>query len=205
MRYKITLKVCMVLISAAACFAGNIDPGNSCRQYAYGENIGWINFDPNLPDANVGAEVSREKLTGYIWAENIGWINLSPASYGGVLNDGHGNLSGYAWGENVGWINFDPQVAGTHYGVKIDANGSFSGYAWGENIGWINFNNADLFNNGVKVCVVDYLSLKKFADQWLMDGRGLAADLDFNQRVDFVDFSIFALNWFDYCPDNWSL
>jgi hypothetical protein len=201
MRYKITLKGCMILLSAAACFAGNIDPGNADRQYAYGENIGWVNFQPLY----AGATVSSEKLTGFVWSENIGWINLSPASYGGVFNDGHGNLSGYAWGENVGWINFDPQFAGTHYGVKIDAAGSFTGYAWGENIGWINFNNADLFANGVKVCVVNYTDLKNFADQWLMDGRGLAADLNYSLHVDFIDFSIFALNWFDYCPDNWNL
>ena len=200
-----TLKVCMILLSAAACFAENIDPDNSGRQYAYGENIGWVNFEPNLPDANVGATVTDANLTGFIWAENIGWINLSPASYGGVLNDGHGNLSGYAWAENVGWINFDPQFSGTHYGVKIDAAGSFSGYGWGENIGWINFNNADLFSNGVKVCVVNYLDLKNFAEQWLMDGRGLAADLNYSTHVDFVDYSIFALNWFDFCPDNWPL
>jgi hypothetical protein len=196
-----TLKVCMILLSAAACFAENIDPDNTGRQYAYGENIGWVNFEASY----AGAAVSREKLTGYIWSENIGWINLSPASYGGVLNDGHGNLSGYAWAENVGWINFDPQFSGTHYGVKIDADGSFSGYAWGENIGWINFNNADLFSNGVKVCVVDYLDLKNFAEQWLMDGRGLAADLNYSTHVDFVDYSIFASYWFDFCPDNWPL
>jgi murein DD-endopeptidase MepM/ murein hydrolase activator NlpD len=205
MRYKATLKICMILLSAAACFAENIDPDNSGRQYAYGENIGWLNFEPNVPEPNAGATVSRTKLTGYIWAENIGWINLSPASYGGVLNDGYGNLSGYAWGENVGWINFDPQSSGTHYGVRIDAGGSFSGYAWGENIGWINFNNASLYGNGVKVCVVDYFDLKTFTEQWLFTGPGHSADLHPDNNIDFEDFAILADYWLDYCPDNWSL
>jgi hypothetical protein len=198
------LVIFAVLMIINPARAGNIDPYNNGSKYAYGENVGWFNFEPNLPDANVGATVTDANLTGFIWAENIGWINLSP-HYGGVLNDGHGNLSGYAWGENVGWINFDPQFSGTHYGVKIDAAGSFSGYGWGENIGWINFNNTDLFSKGVKVCVVEYMSLRNFADQWLMDGRGLAADLNNSTHVDFIDFSIFALHWFDYCPDNWSL
>ena len=130
-----------VVADPPATSSENIDPENTDNQYAYGENIGWINFEPSMTET--GAIVSREKVEGFVWAENIGWINLSPENYGGVLNDGMGNLSGYAWGENVGWINFNPQVEGdpTAYGVKIDANGNFSGLAWGENIGWINFNN----------------------------------------------------------------
>ena len=65
--------------------------------------------------------------------------NLSP-NYGGVVNDGDGNLSGYAWGENVGWINFAPMGGG----VTIDDEGKFDGWAWGENIGWIHFNNLSI-------------------------------------------------------------
>jgi hypothetical protein len=107
---------------------GNIDPNNDGSRYAYGENVGWINF---APTRGPGVVVSNTGLTGYAWGENIGWINLSPTG-GGVINDGAGNLSGYAWGENIGWINFN--------GVKINpSTGEFSGYAWGENIGWINF------------------------------------------------------------------
>jgi len=181
----------------------NIDPQDSNNQYAYGENVGWINFEPDANDA--GAIVSREKVEGFIWAENIGWINLSPENYGGVFNNGYGNLSGYAWSENVGWINFDPNYGGIHYGVKIDANGNFSGYGWGENIGWINFNNADLFSKGVKVCVVNYTDLKTLAEQWLTSGAGLSADLKPDGTVDFEDFSVFASYWFDYCPGNWPL
>jgi hypothetical protein len=178
--------------------AENIDPQNTNNQYAYGENVGWINFEPL---ATSGALVSRDKVAGYIWAENIGWINLSPETYGGVFNDGYGNLSGYAWGENVGWINFDPNYGG----VSIDHNGNFSGYAWGENIGWINFNSADLSNQGVKVCVVNYRSLKTMAEQWLNSGRGWSADLWLDSNVDFKDFRILADYWFDYCPGDWPL
>ena len=112
--------------------AENIDPDNDGSRYAWGQNVGWINFKPSQ---GPGVTVTSTGLTGYAWGENIGWINLSP-SFGGVTNDGVGNLSGYAWGENIGWINFAPGNGG----VKIDPfTGLFSGWAWGENIGWINF------------------------------------------------------------------
>lgn len=197
MRYKNIFAICAILLSSTVCLAENIDPDNSGRQYAYGENIGWVNFEAS----GAGATVSGEELLGYIWAENIGWINLSPTSYGGVFNDGSGNLSGYAWGENVGWINFDP----TYGGVSIDQNGNFSGWAWGENIGWINFDNADLFSGGVKVCMVNYFDLKSFAEQWLLTGTGHTADLYPDNNVNFKDFAVLADYWFDYCPDNWNL
>jgi hypothetical protein len=130
-------RFCMLLIFIVfslfplSASAENIDPDNNGSQYAWGENVGWLNLEPGGDGGN-GVDVTSTDLTGYIWGENIGWINLSPTNYGGVVNDGVGNLSGYAWGENVGWINFS--------GVAIHpVTGLFSGYAWGENIGWINF------------------------------------------------------------------
>ena len=122
----------LILLIYSVASAANIDPDDDGSQYPYGENVGWLNFEPQQGG---GVTVSDTELTGYVWAENIGWINLNPAN-GGVVNDGNGNLSGYAWAENVGWINFAP----TGSGVIIDpATGGFSGYGWGENIGWINF------------------------------------------------------------------
>ena len=175
-------------------FAENIDPDNDGSQYAYGENVGWFNFEPSQ---GPGVTVSDSDLTGYVWAENIGWINLSPASYGGVLNDGTGLLSGYAWGENVGWINFDP----TYGGVTIDAEGNFDGWAWGENIGWINFS----IPENVVVCKVTLQDLANFSALWLEPGAN-NADLDGQEDgTDFEDFSIFATYWEDYCPDGWQL
>ena len=126
----------MLGISAEVVTAENIDPDNDNSQYAYGENVGYLNFEPG-GNGGSGAEVTNSAVTGYVWGENIGWINLSPVSYGGVANDGAGNLSGYAWGENVGWINFAP----TGGGVTIGTDGVFDGWAWGENIGWIHLKN----------------------------------------------------------------
>jgi hypothetical protein len=132
----------MVLVGGKSVYAENIDPNEESSQYAWGENVGWLNIEPD-GNGGLGVEVLDDKLTGYMWGENIGWISLSCENTSdcsrveyGVWNDGSGNLSGYAWGENVGWINFGP----SSHGVTIDpATGKLSGYAWGENIGWIKF------------------------------------------------------------------
>jgi hypothetical protein len=191
----------ILVLSFTSAYAENIDPDEDDSQYAYGENVGWINFEPNVAGPNGGATVSSDKLTGFIWAENIGWINLSPSTYGGVINDGTGWLSGYAWGENVGWINFSPSYGG----VTIDLDGNFSGWAWCENIGWINFNSANPCDYNVKACKVNFEDLASFVDDWLVSDTGLPGDFSGNDEVDFVDYSIFASYWLDYCPDDWHL
>ena len=120
----------MVFLGGKVTFAENIDPYNDDSQYAYGENIGWLNAEP-LGDGGPGVAVNDTKLSGYIWAENIGWVSLSCENTGscgtvsyGVTNDGSGNLSGYAWAENVGWISFSCENTGScgtvDYGVTID-------------------------------------------------------------------------------------
>ncbi len=138
--------------AAAAAFAENVDPGGTDAQYAWGENVGWINAEPQ-GEGGSGVQVSGSAVTGWMWGENIGWINMSCTNRGtcgttayGVTNDGTGKLAGYAWGENVGWISFSCEntsaCGASPYGVQIDgATGLWSGHAWGENIGWISFTN----------------------------------------------------------------
>lgn len=141
LKMSVYVTMALVLFFCSAVYAENIDPLDDGSQWAWSENVGWLNFEPS---EGPGVTVSDTDVTGYVWAENIGWINLSPASYGGVTNDGNGTLSGYAWGENVGWISVSCENTGScenvDYGVTIDGEGNFEGYAWGENIGWINFN-----------------------------------------------------------------
>jgi hypothetical protein len=174
------------VLFAGAASAENIDPYKDNSRYAYGENIGWLNFKPNQ---GPGVHVSSTEARGFVWAENIGWINLSPAQYGGVINDGDGDLSGYAWGENVGWINFGP----AHGGVVIQPDGNFNGWAWGENIGWIHLQSAGPVAYKVQACVVTIDDLANFAELWLID-------------MDGEDFArLIAQNWLNFCPDNWQL
>jgi len=193
---------------ATFVYAENIDPYDDGSQYAYGENVGWLNFEPN---EGSGVTVSDANLTGYVWAENIGWINLDP-NFGGVTNDGTGLLSGYAWGENVGWINFDPNVPGdaTHYGVTIDHDGNFAGWVWGENVGWIHLASRAPVAYKVQTawitsCVVDFDDLGRFCDLWLQTGPQLKADFDGSNDVDFKDYGALADKWLELCPIGWSL
>lgn len=120
---------------------------NSTDKFAWGENIGWINFGTS--EGNV--HITDAGMTGYAWGENVGWISLNCSNTGscgtvsyGVTNVGNGNLSGYAWGENVGWISFNclntSSCSTVDYGIRVRQTGEFRGYAWGENIGWISFN-----------------------------------------------------------------
>jgi hypothetical protein len=201
---------CLFFLCAVPVYAGNVNPGND--KYAYGENIGWLNFEPNK---GPGVTVYDDRLIGFVWAENIGWVNLSPAGADpncGVKNDGTGLLSGFAWGENVGWINFNPKVPcdANHYGVTIDQQGNFAGWAWGENIGWVHLGPASLVEYKVKTswitnCVVDFDDLARFCDLWLATGPQLKADLDSDNNVDFVDYGCISSQWRRLCPVGWPL
>lgn len=139
--------ILVALILAAfpsAVFATGIVSGS---EFAWGENIGWLNW--GTPEGNV--DVGTTELTGYVWGENVGWVSLncSNTSSCGTVNykvtRSGGTISGYAWGENVGWVSFSCANTAScgivNYGVNLDTStGIFSGYAWGENIGWISMN-----------------------------------------------------------------
>src|SRR5262245_37800310 len=109
-----SLFVALACLGVFPALAENIDPGEIGEQYAWGENVGWLNAEP-LGNGGPGVEVEDFALTGWMWGENIGWVSLSCENTAtctstgyGVTNDGLGSLGGYAWGENVGWIRFDP-------------------------------------------------------------------------------------------------
>ncbi|MEI8233326.1 MAG: hypothetical protein WCH57_01425 [Verrucomicrobiota bacterium] len=117
--------------ASASSSVGQIDPAN---HYAWGENVGWIDF------ASTTVDYASTTLSGWAYGENIGFISLNcknASSCGdnpyAVTDDNfQGVLGGYAWGENVGWIDF------SHVAFDI-TTGEFSGYAYGENIGNILF------------------------------------------------------------------
>ena len=140
-----TLLFLLLLVACAARAATTINPTN---RYAYGANIGWIDW---RGDTNNGAVVGEYVCSGYIYAANVGWINLGSgaptngiqyqnlaASDFGVNQDGLGNLRGYAYGANIGWINFENTGA-----PKVDlASGRMNGCVWSANCGWIGLSNA---------------------------------------------------------------
>ena len=132
--FKIKLKtiyifavMTLIAVFAVPVFASSTDGTvDSTYKYAWGENIGWINFGTSNGDVHI----TDSALSGYALSETVGWINLN-----NVINDGAGNLSGNAWSENTGYINFNP----TNGGVIINSSGEFTGSALSETVGWIIF------------------------------------------------------------------
>ncbi len=142
----------IVLFSWAASPVRAATTIDSVNRYAYGANLGWMNW---VADTNNGAVIGAYVCAGYIYSANVGWINLgggSPAdgiyyqnnsaSDFGVNNDGLGNLSGYAYGANIGWITFEQ----TYGQPKVNMlTGRLSGSVWSANCGWISLSNAVAF------------------------------------------------------------
>jgi len=128
---------------------------NPVNRFAYGANIGWVDWRGDVAN---GAVIGEFVCSGYIYAANVGWIHLgdgSPANgvrYAnnfatdvGVNHDGAGNLRGFAYGANIGWLNFTNRDAtgATYEGPKVDLlTGRLSGYVYGANVGWISLSNA---------------------------------------------------------------
>jgi hypothetical protein len=151
---KTLLSTLVVFSSWLAGWATTI---NSTNRFAYGANIGWLDW---RGDTNNGAVIGEYVCSGHIYAANAGWIDLgggfpadgiryqnNTSSDFGVNHDGTGNLSGYAWGANIGWIIF---TNGTATGLLAVTNqprvdlktGKLSGYVYSANCGWIGLSNA---------------------------------------------------------------
>ncbi len=93
--------ILIALTLAPAMLAqSNVDTTN---KWAWGENIGWLNWrDAGNPAGTQGVVFETNHLRGYIWGENIGWINLDDNNAfvgvnlscpGDVNNDGQVNLA----------------------------------------------------------------------------------------------------------------
>jgi hypothetical protein len=133
---------------------------NSTNKFAYGANVGWIDW---RGDTNSGAVIGEYVCSGYIYSANVGWIHLGSGAPTngiqyqnisgndfGVNHDGAGNLRGFAYGANIGWINFDADGE-----AMVDLKtGRMSGSAYSANCGWISLSNAfalvqtDTISNG---------------------------------------------------------
>ena len=69
-RYPVLIAVMVLrLVAVAQAAGGNID---AVDKWAWGTNVGWINFAPT----HGGVTVYDDHLEGYAWGENIGWIRL---------------------------------------------------------------------------------------------------------------------------------
>ena len=61
---------------SAADFGVNVDSQGNLRGYAYGADIGWVNFETN---GDPQVSLLTGNLSGYVWSANCGWISLSNA------------------------------------------------------------------------------------------------------------------------------
>ena len=68
------LIVGIVLGLVGVAYAANI---NSANKWAWGTNVGWINFNPT--HSQVTIDTSTGKFDGYAWGENVGWIHFQNA------------------------------------------------------------------------------------------------------------------------------
>ena len=87
--------------------------------YAFGDEIGWINFAPTIAPSSTSAYTT---------------VKVDPST---------GVVSGFAYASVGSWINFAPTTATGNptVGVSIDSNGKWNGWAWvsGAYGGWLHF------------------------------------------------------------------
>ncbi|MAY73139.1 MAG: hypothetical protein CMJ31_00155 [Phycisphaerae bacterium] len=136
-----TVVIALALASAAASATAQ-------EAYAWGENVGWINLNPEADEAQVGLRYvlsGNDRLAGFAWGENIGWVNFGNGDFDGyplacdqmgsgefgVYLEGESGdavrlLRGWAWAENAGWINFNVNCADPGAEV-LDGEGQFAG------------------------------------------------------------------------------
>jgi hypothetical protein len=193
-----------LVVATGAQAATTIDATNA---WAYGANVGWINW---RGDVTHGAVVGQYVCAGVLYSGNVGWINLGSGApqnrirYGnssatdfGVNHDGAGKLEGYAWGPNIGWISFTNRTAtGAVYdGPRVDLlTGKLRGYVWSGNVGWISLSNALAFVQTIKLepgadtdgdGLPDAWELEHFGDLVTADGT---SDYDGDGATDLQEY-----------------
>ncbi|MEA3399465.1 MAG: carboxypeptidase-like regulatory domain-containing protein [Patescibacteria group bacterium] len=114
---KFIIGLTILIFGFSVASAGDIGTIDDTYKYAWGENIGWINFGCD----NCNVSVRDSEITGHAWSKQYGWILLNPPTILRINNNGEGDLGGYAWGSSVGWIDFED--------VYINESGEFYGYA----------------------------------------------------------------------------
>lgn len=181
--------------------------GVGIRGHAWGEKLGWINFNitggngitPTSINTNTGA------VTGYAWSQNSGWINFSPTAGNGITPvtiNSSGEFTGYAWvsGSNGGWVKFDCAGSATTTCVKTDwvpvpsrtvtpTPGGGGGGGGGGGLGFV-------IPTGTTTVVDNkYLNQKGKQYQPTDFSNDYRADINDSGLVDIFDFNILMSKW----------
>jgi hypothetical protein len=104
--------------------------------YAWGDELGWINFTPSSGGLNLNPNTGA--VVGMAWSATTGWINFAPTN-GGVSINTNGEFTGWAWASGAygGWIKFncgDPNACVKTDWVPISARGGGGGGGGGGGI-----------------------------------------------------------------------
>jgi len=152
--FRLTLLLFLGLASVASA-ATTI---NAVNRFAYGANIGWVDWRGDVAN---GAVIGAFACSGRIYSANVGWIDLGDGTPAngvryqnnsgtdfGVNHDGTGVLTGYGYSANAGWLTFTNRATtGDSYdGPRVDLlTGRLSGFIWSANCGWISLSNGVAF------------------------------------------------------------
>lgn len=135
-------------------FGVHVDQGaNDISNYAWNENIGWIDFNPATFDSATDTFQGIATIVAFDDAGQDGDLILqgdcTPSCGGfGVSINGSNQIVGYAWNSIIGWVEFAPAFGGVYYSPAV--NPSTSGYAWNDLVGWIEMSsNPQLCGNGI--------------------------------------------------------
>jgi len=62
----------------------NLAADGTLSGYAWGENVGWLNFSGGAlasPASAARLDFAANRFRGFVWSENLGWINLDDATH----------------------------------------------------------------------------------------------------------------------------
>jgi len=127
--------------------------GRNCKVmgYAWSENIGWIDFNPqDHCEIDYSAASCNDPGGGtggvFRFGKNLkGWARIVSIAKASAINNAGG------W---QGWISFssDTSGGGVNYGVTINRDNTLSGYAWSDELGWIDFKYTKITYESLQIC-----------------------------------------------------
>jgi hypothetical protein len=134
MKRVLPLIICAIFLALTDARGGSTI--NNTNAFAYGANIGWLNWHGSgvgQPPGTYGVNIDEYIVQGWIYGANVGWISMCRKDGSNPPNDllPANNIQYSNTGSDYG-INYtlDPSTPGVAY---------LRGFAYGANIGWINF------------------------------------------------------------------
>lgn len=205
MNLRLSLRLLLLLLTTTAGALDAATTISGTNRFAFGANVGWINFRPDQPASPNGIVFGEYFLSGFAFGANFGWIDFGDgtptngiryqnigASDFGVNHDGAGNLSGFAFGANVGWINFGWAAPTDVNRPRVNlSTGACSGFAYSANLGWINLGTGSLTTLSMTIADTDGDGIADAWEREFFGGLGIAtgtSDFDHDGSSDLSEY-----------------